>query len=355
LWVALASSSGVAQVEDELRRHLKALDAYRQAGDRQARLATWSNAPVKRVRATSAPIYIPFPVAPLLGGIQPGVLRHLRGEGADAESDDGWVPRFMLSWPDAEPLALSDLAFDAETVPPVVEVFKSLRLVRSDPHDTLLSPAAYSKFKTWHGDNRHVQMASRGLERQWAAKAPVHLARLALVLHLFAHPEAQTRPLSAKTMEAAIELLEYFRAHLDRVLPAFGVSVTAGIKTRITRILRTSPQRDAEEWVTRTDISAGLRNVSPEEVTKALEEMLADGIVERKSRPTRTKPVELWRLTPEDRKNTVSQDSDYSGYFPSEAENPTNPNYRNGSAERHGPDRTILWPDAPSGTTWEEF
>jgi Protein of unknown function (DUF3987) len=65
LWAALASSLGVAQVEDELRRRLKALDAYRQAGDRQVMLGLWANAPVKIVRRTSAPVYFPFPVAPL--------------------------------------------------------------------------------------------------------------------------------------------------------------------------------------------------------------------------------------------------------------------------------------------------
>jgi hypothetical protein len=38
LWSALAASPGVTQVEDELRRRLKALDSYRHAGDRQAML-----------------------------------------------------------------------------------------------------------------------------------------------------------------------------------------------------------------------------------------------------------------------------------------------------------------------------
>ena len=341
LWAALASSPGVAQVEDELRRRLKALDAYRQAGDRQAMLGLWSNASVKIVRRTSAPVYIPSPVAPLIGGIQPGVLRHLRGEGDDAHADDGWVPRFLLSWPDAEPLELSDTPFDARTLPPVVGIFRQLRLARTDPHDTTLSAAAYAVFKSWHGDNRRAQMESRGLERQWAAKAPIHLARLALVLHLFAYP-TEDRPLAAETMEAAIELLEYFRAHLAPVLPAFGASATAGTKTRITRILRTSKHRDAEGWVRRTDIGEGLRNVTPDDLTAALDEMLAAGIVERTTRPTTTKPVELWRLAPDDPKQSAAEDSGYSGYSgaggaasgeatAAAGENPNNPNNRNGA------------------------
>jgi hypothetical protein len=329
LWEALSSSSGVVQVEDELRRRLKALDAYRQAGDRQVMLSLWSNAPVKIVRRTSSPVYIPFPVAPLVGGIQPGVLRHLRGEGDDAEADDGWVPRFLLSWPNAEPLTLSDSPFDARTLAPVVEIFRALRLDRPDPHDTTFCPAAFTAFKAWHGDNRRVQMESRGLERQWAAKAPIHVARLALVLHLFSHPR-EDRPLSAETLEAAVELLEYFRAHLDRVLPVFGTSATAGVKTRITRILR-SKHRDAEGWVRRTDIGEALRNVTPDHMTAALAAMLVAGVVERENRPTKTKPVELWRLAPDTSPVAPVEDSGYSGYSASGGENPNNPNSRSGA------------------------
>jgi hypothetical protein len=314
LWAALASSPGVTQVEDELRRRLKALDAYRQAGDRQTMLGLWSNAAVKVVRRTSSPVYIPFPVAPMVGGIQPGVLGRLRGEGEDAAADDGWVPRFLLCWPDAEPLALSDVAFDASTVGPVVEIFRGLRLNRATPHDTMLSTDAYALFKTWHAENRHAQMVSRGLERQWAAKAPIHLARLALVLHLLAWPNVDKRDLSADTMHDAITLLEYFRGHLDRVLPAFGVTAGSGIKTRIIRILRTSKTRTVEGWVTRSAVLKELRNVTREDFTAALDCLLAVEIVEKDVQPTATKPVERWRLTPVPSENTVGNYSRYSDY-----------------------------------------
>jgi hypothetical protein len=337
LWQALATSSGVTQIEDELRRRLKSLDAYRQAGDRQAMLGLWSNAPVKIVRRTSMPVYIPFPVAPLCGGIQPGVLRHLRGEGGDAEADDGWVPRFLLTWPDAEPLALSDVAFDSRTVAPAVAIFRGLRLIRSHPHDTMLSAAAYARFRAWHAENRRAQMGLCGLERQWAAKAPFHLARLALVLHLLAWPHEERRELSERTIQDAITLLEYFRDHLARVLPAFGTSATSGTKTRIIRILRTSKTKDEGGWVSRSDISNGLRNVTPDDLTAALEALLAAGTVERQVRPTPTKPSEWWRLTSEQTRNTAGEDSDYSDYSQHETtadsesdqeqrENPNNPN-----------------------------
>jgi hypothetical protein len=338
LWDALASSPGVTLVEDELRRRLKALDAYRKGGDRQAMLSLWSNATVKIIRRTSAPRYIPSPVASMIGGIQPGVLRYLRGEGDDAEADDGWVPRFLLAWPDAEPLDLSDVPFDEQTLAPATEIFTKLRHEGTAPHDIWLSPQAYARFKAWHGDNRRAQLASHGLERQWAAKAPIHLARLALVLHLLADPE-KDRDLSSETMAGAIEVLEYFRGHLARVLPTLGTSVTAGTQTRILRILRTSNVRTPEGWVTRSDIGGGLRNVSPAEVTEVLEVLQDAGIVEKGVQRTATKPIVRWRMIPETQRSPGGDDSDYSDYSleeklprddepTDEAENPNNPNSR---------------------------
>jgi hypothetical protein len=328
LWAALASSPGVAQVEDELRRRLKALDQYRTGGDRQAMLSLWANAPVKIARKTSPPVYIPFPVAPLVGGIQPGVLRHLRGDGDDADADDGWLPRFMLAYPDAEPLDLSDVPFDATTQPPVEGIFAGLRLYRLEPHDACLSAAAYARFAEWHGDNRHAQIDSRGLERQWAAKAPVHLARLVLVLHLFTEPPA-TAPVSLESMEAAIELLEYFRDHLARVLPAFGAMTTARLHTRITRIIRTAEPKAEGDWVARTAILDGLRNVTPETLTATLSALEASGRLESRRVATGTKPREEWRIT---RKHAGGY-SGFSGNSPGGGENPNNPNTRNDESE----------------------
>jgi hypothetical protein len=336
LWATVASSPGVTLVEDELRRRLKALDAYRQGGDRQAMLSLWSNAPVTIVRRTSEPIFIPFPVAPLVGGIQPGVLRHLSGEGADADADDGWVPRFQLTWPDAAPLALSETPFDPKTLTPAVEIFRALRLYRPEAHDTMLSPKAFADFKAWHSDNRRAQLASRGLERQWAAKAPIHLARHALTLHLFAWPIEQ-RELSSETMEAAIELVEYFRAHLTRVLPAFGLAVTASVQSRIFRILRRAEAEYGDGWANRSAILDGLRNVTSADLTEVLERLLAAGIVERRIVPGVTKSTEQWRLTP---MHTAFGASEYSDNPGAEERNTEYSEYPNGHTEEF-PDRVL--------------
>jgi hypothetical protein len=257
----------------------------------------------------------------------------------------------MLCWPHAEPLQLSDNAFDARTLGPAIEVFKSLRLHGTEPNDVVLSPDAYAQFSDWHADNRRAQLASRGVERQWAAKAPIHLARLVLVLHQLAGPTAP-RVLAAGTMADAIELLEYFRGHLSQVLPAFGASARTGTQSRIFRILRSAKAKAPSGWISRSEIGDALRTVSPGELTAVLEKLLLDGVVERDVRKTATKPSEWWRLVSETRDERGTEDSDYSDFpsreaaqrheaSPGTGENPNNPNSQNGSADEFAHDSSI--------------
>ena len=179
-------------------------------------------------------------------------------------------------------------------------------------------------------------------------KGPIHLARLALVLHLLAGPDPR-QVLSAETMADAIELLEYFRGHLSRVLPAFGASARTGTQSRIFRILRSAKAKTAPGWISRSEIGNALRTVTPGELTAVLEKLLTDGVVERDVRKTATKPSEWWRLVSETRDERETEDSDYSVFPPDEAaqshetlrrtrENPNNPNPQSRSAEEfaHG-------------------
>jgi hypothetical protein len=132
-------------------------------------------------------------------------------------------------------------------------------------------------------------------------------------------------------MQDAITLLQYFRGHLDCVLPAFGVTAASGTKNRILRILRTSKSKTDEDWVTRFDLSSGLRTVAPDDLSAALHKLRTVGIVEKGIQPTAAKPVERWRLAPEPNQNRRREDSEYSQQeTTSGAENPNSSNSPNG-------------------------
>ena len=136
---------------------------------------------------------------------------------------------------------------------------------------------------------------ARGLAAGWGAKAPVHLARIALVLHLLTHPRAHDRSLSVGTMRDAITILEYFRAHLGRVLPAFGAvapSHGARLATRIHRILA----RAFPEWVGRNDLAIKLGGHEGSAlIDAALDDLAERGQAERGMVATAGRPRVEWR------------------------------------------------------------
>ncbi len=291
---ALTTSRGLVVVHDELASWVGSFDAYKKGGDRPTWLSAWSGSPLKPNRKTGEPIFVPDPVVCVLGGIQPDVLPTLVGE---ATRDDGFIPRLLLCWPDAEPQPWSDAVVGEERVREMLAVVRHLRLPGEETIVTLLSPEAAPEWKRWFDENQQVVAASRGLAAGWAAKAPVHLARIALVLHLLAHPQDHHRPLDAGTLRDAIQIVEYYRAHLGRVLPAFGGPVpmgSAGLASRILRVL----ERARPDWVGRADLAVRLGGHDPAEaVGAALEGLLAVGRVSRRTVASGGRPREEWRAT----------------------------------------------------------
>src|SRR5262249_11265439 len=168
--------------------------------------------PLKIDRKTADTIFVPHPVICVVGGVQPEMLGALADE---AGRRDGFIERILWSYPDTSPARWSDLIVPDATRTAVVELFRRLRLhERCLP--LTLDPAAKAAFVKWHDMNAHRQEGSKGLAQGVCAKLPMHAGRLALVLRALADPDA--RELDRPTMEAAIELTEYFRGHADRVI-----------------------------------------------------------------------------------------------------------------------------------------
>ncbi len=106
--------------------------------------------------------------------------------------------------------------------------------------------------------------------------------------------------LNAMRMEDAIELGEFFRAHIGRFLALLNAAAptgSAGTDTRIERILRTPKEPAAEGWVMRTEIYRRLGNITAEELTAALDRLIEADRIERRIEPSATKPAEQCRLS----------------------------------------------------------
>jgi len=155
------------------------------------------------------------------------------------------------------------------------------------------------------------------------AKLPAHVARFTLILHALWNADDPRPMVSAETMGHANEVGEFMRAHIGAFLALLHAATppaSAGVQTRIIRIIRIISADTHIEWVSRSAILDGLRNVKPSDLTAALEALEALGQVERRTVPTATKPAEQWRLIvpteAEIEKHTArdySGNSDYSG------------------------------------------
>ncbi len=294
LAVLLGESPGLAMVRDELVGWVRSHDAYRKAGDRQNWLSLWAGSPLKVDRRGTGTLYVPRPTVSVVGGIQPDLLPDLAPEAGQA---DGFVDRLLMVWPQAHAGRWSDAVVGPEVAKRANHLFRLLRVPTADDEPSVaeLSLPARRAFAAWFDENAELVSQAKGLAAGCYAKYPGQCARVALVLHCLSHPRDLSRPVDEGTVEDAITVMEYFRQHLARVLPAFGaagVAKGAGLVARVARLLA----REGGAWVSRTAINDGLGgHAGASEFTTALEALALNRRAESRSAPTGKRPREEWR------------------------------------------------------------
>jgi len=158
-----------------------------------------------------------------------------------------------------------------------------------------LSPEARRAFAAWYEDNQRLTMAALPGMAGVYAKLPNQVARLALALHCLTYPDDPRRPLSEATMDGAIELGEYFRAHAHRVQTHFGLAAPTAIVELEARIVRALEREGG--WASRRRLHALLGgHVPATDLSAALESLKQQGIVECQMIATASKPTEVWSL-----------------------------------------------------------
>ena len=291
----LSTSPGVAMVCDELVGWVRSHDAYRKGGDRQKYLSLWAGAPLKVDRSSTGPRYIEHPVVPIAGGIQPDILPDLADE---AERRDGFVERILMAWPEPLPITWSETEPDSTSESGTRSLFRKLRSPVPGAVDVVtLTPEARAIFGAWYVENGAITSESSGITAGCYSKYPGQLAGIILVLHALHHPDPH-KSVDVDTVSDAIQVIEYFRAHLIRVLPRFaalGSTKSAGLATRILRVLG----RANGEWVSRTDLDRGLgKSVSAANIEAVLTLLEGEGKVENQTVATGARPRQESRIPP---------------------------------------------------------
>lgn len=296
----LLSSAGVAVAHDELVGWVKSMGAYNGAAgrDRAQVLSLWAERSLKVDRKGRPPLYVEDPVAVIVGGVQPDVLGDLAGE---ADKRDGFVDRFLWSWPEHRSVPWTEDTVSPFTTAAVETTFRRLRRTTGDTVPVKLTDEAKTLWRAWYDDNARVIESERGLMAGVHAKADVQLARLALVLHVLAHDDPDAADVSVDTLRAAIELVEYHLAHARAVAQRLGAACNAPrtghgstLRQRIVARLQ-----ETGGWMSASDLARGLGGHIPATERDAeLDRLEADGLVQRRIKESGElggRPAVQWR------------------------------------------------------------
>ena len=213
---------------DELAGWVRSMDQYKggKGSDRQHWLNLWSTDEVivDRKSRMGEPVILAKPFVSLFGGIQPSMLGEL-----GAGTEDGLMDRFLFAYPAPRHVRFTEDEVSEEAEEEYADLYRKLADLRlatdehgdPNPKPLRLTRRAKDLFaKTV--DSLGAEVLEPGfpgrLEGVWS-KLRGYLARLSLVLAVCrcATSRAMEERIEHGDVEAASQLLAYFKAHAKRV------------------------------------------------------------------------------------------------------------------------------------------
>lgn len=209
-----ANPNGICYLADELSGWVRSMSQYKggRGNDRQIWLSLWSSDDIVTNRKGKVPCVVTDPFACVSGGIQPDALKDIVGDGRE----DGLSARFLFAFPDE--LENQDWTDDEiEGTSAYEDVCNHLWKLnyRDEPHRFL--PKAKDRWIAFVNEHRKERTPDI-LKPTWS-KLEGYCARLALVLHITRQVcgETTNKEVDEASVNGAIELVEYFKSHAQRV------------------------------------------------------------------------------------------------------------------------------------------
>lgn len=210
--VHTVNNRGVCIYRDELKGWLDDFGRYNKSGEQSTMLSTFYRQPMQINRASKEPIFIYKPCIYVSGGIQPDILHDLA---KDNRAENGFLSRLIFAYPDlADKQPYSNKKLNTDTL---LNYQKYLSVLANliEIVDLKLSDEAEKVYEDWFNDNvKKTNDEPTGYLKGVYGKLDVISLRLAIVVHgmEFVCKQNTSTEISTTTMQAAIELTEYFRA-----------------------------------------------------------------------------------------------------------------------------------------------
>lgn len=236
---------GLLLFKDELAAWIGDMNKYRSAGsDGEAWLSNWSSQIIKINRQGKDPLFIKRPFINVIGGIQPGVLKKIVGDG---KAESGFLARILFAFPD-----LMKKPYDSDLVPDA-SVYKKYNEIfdRINKLPTKIEPPL-TNYETWTVESIILKLSDEGrkLYKKFLkdntdavnenddetikgiyVKMESYCLRFALILQILKYcsgdyqiktiEEAEKMVIEKPTIAAAVKLINYFKYTAVKVITRF--------------------------------------------------------------------------------------------------------------------------------------
>lgn len=205
------NNRGLCIYKDELKGWLDDFGRYNKSGEQSTMLSSFYRMPMAINRASKEPIRINKPTIFLIGGIQPELLVDLA---KDNRAENGFLSRMLHVFPDLDnkPFYNSE-NMDAKALANYHRYLSGLDSIIDEISLSLSSEAA-TEYENWYNKNAVISNNTNvGYLKGVYGKLDVQVLRLAVTIYgmnLICKGSESTE-IDGKTMQTAINLIEYFR------------------------------------------------------------------------------------------------------------------------------------------------
>lgn len=222
--------NGVGVFKDELAGWFKDMNKYKDGSDKEAWLTSWSGKGISVDRMTRVSDYIPSPILPVLGGIQPLVLSSFFTE---ENKDSGFLDRMLYSFPDLKIEKYVDEEIDLDLQQYyddyIVMFYEEMRKIVTynstgeiEPHVCKFTDSAKKEWIRIFNDITDKQNSDDTTEviKSMLSKMKTYIARFALIINTInsVNDGLSLTEITRESLIKAEKLSNYFIAMNEKML-----------------------------------------------------------------------------------------------------------------------------------------
>ncbi len=295
-----ARPQGMLLLSDELASLFLNMSRYSGGQDNEFWLEAWNGRAYTVERMGRPPIAVDYLLVGLVGGLQPDKLaRSFKGD------LDGMYARVLFAWPPDTPYRpLTNEV--AEVEPEIVNALsRIIDLLPADevdfaPRNIALSSEATEAFEQFRQFQHHGKSALDGREREWWAKSPAHVLRLAGTLCYLDWAMvggAEPKWIDVENVQAAIQLVQdYFWPHSRAALRQIGLNERHANARRVLRWARANNRKEISRKDARREALG--QSLDADQTLDLLRGLVKSGWLRESTRRTAGHPIRRWEVNP---------------------------------------------------------